>query len=241
MKSDLASPVLKEFESRKDKVIRIADIDELRSNLGNLEYEELLGDLKASLAAFAETYGCKLPNPQWVVGKNEKDKEVIYGITDKIEGNDLVSLAKKDPKQTEELIENHFLSVVTYLSSVRENGDMYLSDINKPEQFVYGKAAGDQKDQIYLVDVDPHLAMYDPRNPLNPDNREFYIDIDELIEELIKTEVVLGFQLEKSRKAIRAFIEDKIPNDVGHNFDRRDAVDWVTLPNQKIKAGKREK
>lgn len=238
VKSSLNSPVLKEFENRKDKIIRTVDVEELRSNLGNLDYEELLGELKASLTSFIESYGCELPNPQWIVGKNEKDEEVIYGITDKIEGSDLIALAKKDPKKAVELIENHFQSVVKYLSLVQKNGDMYLSDINKPNQFVYGKGSGDQENKMYLVDVDPRLAMYDSRNPSNPDNKDFYDDIEELIEELIKTEVIFGFQLEKSRSAIKVFIEEKIPKEPGHRFDRRDSIRWVTLPNRKIKAKK---
>jgi len=140
-----------EFENDPEKIVRIACYrkDEGGMNcidtavLGNKLYREL-----------ENSYSISAP-VEYLVGKSDKDKKVIYGVTDKVNGKNL-----EEVEVTTEIIEqvkDLYNKIAQYYLDKLINNEPYLVDINAAPQYVYGKRKDDTKESIYLIDTDLYI------------------------------------------------------------------------------------
>ena len=116
----------------------------------------VIGELGQKLySELKDRYGINAP-VDFIIGKGDEDKDVIYAIVDKIDGTDLDKI-EVTPELTEE-VEKLYASIAQYyLDKLPEEGGLYLADINSASQYVYGKKKGDEVPHIYLVDTDFYI------------------------------------------------------------------------------------
>ena len=192
------------FENNSDKIIRVVSFDSLEKRYHNQIDPIALASLGKKLYAELETkYG--IPTPvEYVAGKDEQGRDVIYGITEKISGKNLVEV-DTDPEvvaQSEKLytsLSQYYLDKLAKLP----DGEAYLADINGASQYVYGTTIYDEQPKIYLVDTD--LFM---RNG----SVAFYRVVAWFIRHMVSVERRFGKKFEEARKKIKQAISDPLPD-----------------------------
>ncbi len=161
---------IKEFKNHPDFTVRpfralffIDDYNKYSPDEGKLkstaeaaaklkEMHQELSDLGINISA------------EYVVGKDEKNKENIYVVSDKIAGGDIKEITAQglDQEEREMLREEFsrlFSGLITYLERRFQDNAPYFSDIFHFRQFKYGHPANSESsvDKIYLIDIEPIL------------------------------------------------------------------------------------
>jgi hypothetical protein len=191
------------FENNSDKIIRVVSFDSLEKRYHYQIDPVALASLGKKLYAELETkYGIPVP-VEYVAGKDEQGRNVIYGITEKISGKNLAEV-DIDPEvaiQSEKLyisLSQYYLDKLAKLP----DGEIYLADINGASQYAYGTTIYDEQPKIYLVDTD--LFM---RNG----NVAFYRVVAWFIRHMISVERRFGKKFEEARKNIAQTISNPLP------------------------------
>ncbi len=148
-----------ELKNDPSKIIRIQSFNNIKETYGNNTDPKFVVELAKKLFNEIET-NYNIPTPvEFVVGKNEKEEDVVYCITDKIEGESLDKI-----ERTPELIkkiEDLYTSISKYYFDKFNTKEAHLADINATSQYVYGKKKGDVEPKIYLVDTDLYINKGD--------------------------------------------------------------------------------
>ena len=116
-----------------------------------------------------ERYGIPA-SVEFVIGHGEHDeREGIYGVQDKINGRsplDASFTAERELALRE--MTALYDKLIHYYEDKHAEGDFYLRDIARNEQFLYGTAPGETELRMHLVDVDILLgkAPYGLAQPL---------------------------------------------------------------------------
>jgi len=107
-----------------------------------------------------ERYGIKMAKTDYVIGTDpEKDRPAIFGVTERINGENLDKMSVLDKEMIDKVDELYTKIIAGLIDSYLEDGYSWYDPNNT--QFVFGKAEGDEKPDIYLVDVDPHIFKWD--------------------------------------------------------------------------------
>lgn len=141
---------LKMFEGRDDKVVRI------NPDITAGKYQEKAKELSEAKAHFQELttkYGIRVVDMDFIIGKNEEGKPVVYTIVDNIKGSNLEE-ASQFPAELKTEMDDFFYSLGIYYADKFNTKTKYLADLRNA-QFVYGHKLNETDDHIYLVDVDP--------------------------------------------------------------------------------------
>ncbi len=144
-----------EFEHNLDKVVRVESFDALEKRYkGQVDPITVAGFGKKLYGELESDYGITAP-VEFVVGKDVRGRNVVYGITDKIEGENLDKI-KVTSEITEE-VEKLYAKIAQYYLDKLSKDEMYLADINNASQYVFGKRKSDELAKIYLIDTDLYI------------------------------------------------------------------------------------
>lgn len=181
------------------------------------ERAEYLRHQAVEFRKIMDRMGIRMAKTDYVIGTDpETDKPSIFGVTDRIEGESFDKIKILD-KETAEKIDDLYAKIIA------DNIDSYLKNSYswydpKNEQFMLGKAPGDEKPNIYLVDVDPNIFKWDNHDMQKKFNigkeglfwqqmRYIFMAMDDMGRKVDEK----GFKFEKARKEFeRAKME--IPN-----------------------------
>lgn len=143
---------IRKLENNPDKLVRSVDFHfgEPDTNIAMercRKARELFDELKK--------YGVRLPNPEFVLGRTPSGKIRIYTVVDKIYGKELLRLNKEEIQRLADELDSLFTALIAYYEDKYEHGGDFLADITERKQFMYGHKIGEEKQFLYLVDVDP--------------------------------------------------------------------------------------
>lgn len=150
-----------QYDNDPSRIIRIDSFDDLTERYDNVVDPVHVVELgKKLFSEIQRDYNIKAP-VEILLNKDEKNKEAVYIITDKIEGQSLEeSLIGENPEFLKKL-ETLYVSISKYYLDKLNSKEAHLADLNNMSQYVYGRKKGDIEDEIYLVDTDLYINKGD--------------------------------------------------------------------------------
>ena len=182
-------------EKEKKKKIIHEEAECLREKA--IEFKKIIGDL-----------GIRMAKTDYVIGESPATGDpTIFGVTEKIEGENLEEIKALDVETAEKIDEIYAKSIGAFVDSFLKN-EVAWQDL-KLGQFVYGKTKEDEKPDVYLVDVDPTFIDWnDPYFPGVRRKKYFWNRIESFIFDVgwLEEKALVGgkqrFVFKKSREMI---------------------------------------
>lgn len=207
------SLTLKQFESDPEKIVKISTKENIyrfspeKNPVESSETLEIIKKSKQHYEELSKKYGIAITPFEYIIGTGEEEKEpVLYSVSDKIHGDNL--FAKIKNLKSEENIretENLLIALTNYFEDKFHNDNCYLGDVSNLSNYMYGRRIGENKDRIYLVDVEPVLNKLDSLE----DKKFFYSRMKEVFYQDIEyVEGELRISLPSARKRYSDFIKD---------------------------------
>ncbi len=169
------------------------------------------------------THGINIPQVDFVVGElGWRNTPKLIAMVDEIKGknlHDMLDFAKsaKEKEFVKNLVQDLFLKLIEYIFSVEKNKSSFVRDLYKPADYMYGKARGDDKDKLYLIDLDPYFHIFS-ENDKNDDFKERDRSNDLLTRIQFFSKVILyweerlGLRFDKIRKFIKEMLNTEPKN-----------------------------
>jgi len=193
---------LKEIEKNPEKIIRVLDIRKLERYYQNKIGAVMIASLGSKLYKEIEDK-YNIPTPvEYIISKDQNNTDVIYGITDRIDGATLdeVAITPETIQQTETLytsISKYYLDKLDGLPKK----EIYLTDISNASQYVFGTRLNDERPKIYLVDTD--LLFH-----IHSDKKSFYYSIAWFIRHMKSVENRFSKKFDNARKNIEIILDN---------------------------------
>lgn len=202
--------ILRQIPDFPNKVVRVQSLERAlgsvawdliknaskRQQVG--EYLKVFNANKERLRELRDKYGIAVPDIDLILGKDDKGKEAVFMVVDKIEGDNLTEI-DKFPPGTASQFDVFFAALFQYLLDANRDKFPVLSDIGHLFQYVYGHRAGKNGKSIYLVDVEPALCY--PRE--SHFGQTLWIMASELISGMNSVEERLGgIKLKRAREKL---------------------------------------
>jgi len=190
-----------ELKNNLNYIIRSESLDKLAGNYnkkieGELQPLELVEVIKNLFDELEDKYDILVP-VNFVVGVGESDEKLIYSVVDKIIGQNLVEYEGKENIRDD--VANLYVSISNYFLDKLRGGGFFLTDINNPAQYVYGKSETKKSsgNKIYFIDTDIYL-----------DNRResLVVVVYWLARHIIGVEKQYKIKLNEARENIRVFV-----------------------------------
>jgi len=195
---------LLETKNNPNKIIRIIGFDDLeQKHQGKLDPKEIAGLGMKLYKELENDYGISVP-VEYVVGENENGDKVIYGVTDRVEGEDLSKI--EATTELAEQVEKLYISISQYYldkCSKLSQDEMYLSDINDASSYILGTIADNEKQGIHLVDTDLYLRG---------DKISFYYVVAWLVRHMRSQENKFNKQFNIARTNIEKILSSPLPD-----------------------------
>lgn len=141
------------IERLQDKIVRVRrgiEEDIERYAKGKLHFDEL-----------RDNYGIHVPRMQTIAVKAKRWDVLFYTVTDRVYGTNLQTFSPAT-QVTKDKLDQCFASLAQRFIDVEQNGGTYLIDFSNPwEMFMYGRREGETEDNVYLVDIDPSIAVHE--------------------------------------------------------------------------------
>ena len=211
------------FESDKlpNKVIRVENFEELlEKHGGKIEIPKLVEIAKKLYREFEDKYGISVP-AEFFIGKNREGDDVVYSITDKINGKNFGEI--ENSNEIISKVEVLYTSVARYLLDKSKEGGLYLWDICGESQYNYGKKVGDEGDKIYLIDTDIWL---------NNSRTGMYLVVYWLTRHMSGAEMDFNTKFTEARDYIKQFISQPLPDNMSED-DMKNAEGIRSFLNNK--------
>ncbi|MFH1233737.1 MAG: hypothetical protein V1649_03775 [Patescibacteria group bacterium] len=189
-----------EFEDDPNHIVRVEDLDMMRSYLSdeNLTIQEAAEKTKAIFDELRNKFGIDAP-VNFATAVDETGTQLLYIITDRVQGQKVEEI-DFDPLENGKLaeeFENFYLSLVKYFVDKFNSNELVLWDIAKSSALKYGKKPGDNEDNIYLVDTD-----------VKSEPGEYGIgDLYDIFPTVRELESKCGRRFDKVRKELKGFID----------------------------------
>ncbi len=191
-----------EIRNNPDKIVRMESFKDLEKRYKGAIDPIAVAELGQKLyAEFERDYGVVVP-VEFVIGKHGRNKDVIYGITDKIEGADLNKI-EPTPEITEQVEKLYAKIARYYLSKLSKKDEPYLADLNNTTQYVYGKRKGDEIPKIYLVDTDLYIRS---------EKFALYNVVVWLFRHMSSAEKKYGTEFTEARDVIQQILDAPLPD-----------------------------
>jgi hypothetical protein len=124
------------------------------------EKAEYLRNKAVEFKKIIDRLGIRTAKTDYIIGTDpEKDRPAIFGVTERIDGENLEETPFLDRETAEKVDDLYAKIIIESIDSYLKNGPYWHDPKNA--QFVFGKAQGDEKPDIYLVDVDPNVHTWD--------------------------------------------------------------------------------
>jgi hypothetical protein len=145
-----------------DKFFRKLYVSESEVIFGTEDPFRVAQEHKALVNELKDKYGINVPSVDYVLGKDEEGREVIFQAVDKIKGKNLSDL-RLDQKIPDSInFDEFFASLTEYFIDKIESGEPFFFDIARNDQFMIGTTEKDPHAKIYLVDMDEVTKIEDP-------------------------------------------------------------------------------
>jgi hypothetical protein len=214
--SDLKGNLSKLFcvPGREDLVVRKSFVNVPREKTAEMTVHEKAEYLQNRVVEFKKIIdrtGIRMAKTDYVIGKDPAtDNPAIFGAVERIEGKSLHELTSLD-KDTAKKVDELYAKIISELVDSYLNYGYFWFDSNN-EQFVLGKANGDESPDIYLVDADPHIFKWGPPD-LYPEEREAVLwgRLDMVVGEMEEMENKVdekGFKFARSRQTLDRVINE---------------------------------
>src|SRR3989344_3421384 len=207
---------IKEFESRKDVVVKVDEY--WFSPKEAREQEEIKeafrqeierhGRAREIFARLRTIYDIPMPEFEHVVGERN-GKVCMYTITEKIEGQNIQEIQGL-PVESQESVENLYIGLISYFADVFHEGGEFWHDIFfKNRQFVYGHKVGEKENKPYLIDADPVLSVHNPATTNEKIKHAYFIYFQLIHDMIVEAEQKFsdGIKLERARAELRNQVE----------------------------------
>ncbi len=193
-----------DLESHPDKIIRVETYEKLEERYkGKAKPFTMAVVGKAVFKELEQALHITVP-VEFVVGyaekkKDGKEQKVVYEIVDKIQGENLVK-APPTPELALQVAELYARLAEYYLDKATKD-ELYIVDLHRASQYVYGTRSDDPTPQIYLVDTD--LYIFSSKVPL-------YTQMFDLAVEVEGLEGKFKIPFTAARAALKAFLEEVV-------------------------------
>ncbi len=196
---------LYELERDPSKVVRVETFEDLLKRYGEsrdlADLVELAATARRAFEEFGDVYGVEVP-VSLVVGKDPKDRDAIYAVTDKIEG---VNLDAAPPAEFKERAEALYEMLARYHADKWASGEPFLVDVDRLSQYVYGRPYGaseSEPEKVYLVDTDIKVL----------EGTGFvYRVLPHFAQQLVQVERHYGVRFERAREIIERLLQEPVP------------------------------
>jgi hypothetical protein len=110
-----------------------------------------------------EQYGIRTPKTEYVVGHDpHSEQPSLFLLTEKIEGENLKTLASFEPNEKEkakEELDKTYAGIFSHIrDSYKEEGYFWVDPRN--DQFMYGTIRRDSEKHVYLADAEPNIDSW---------------------------------------------------------------------------------
>ncbi len=188
---------LKEFENNPNKIVRKITLDEIiyRFSDENINLIEAAVNAVKLFKELEDKYHINVP-ANFLIGKDENNRDALYSIVDKIDGKNFCNLELTDIDNKEifnKELEDLFVNLIHYYRDKYKDQAYYLSDIGKVSQFMYGLINNKQGQHIYLVDTDPLFTSV----KINKDDIAY--QLDSLATDMNNLKIILEVDLMKAK------------------------------------------
>jgi len=193
-----------ELEDHPDKIIRVETFEKLRELYrGKADPRTIVAVGKVLFKELEHSLNVTIP-VEFVVGNAEKKKdgkeqEVVYEIVDKIQGENLVKVSPTPEIAAQ--VSALYARLAEYYLAKATREELYLVDLHRASQYVYGTRSDDARPQLYLVDTD--LYMYSSKVPL-------YKQVFDLAVEIEGLEGKFGVTFVEARKVLKTFLDEVV-------------------------------
>lgn len=205
--------LIKQMRNNPEKIVKISTKENIyrfspRSN--PVESPNSLSVQEKSKKHYEELnnkYGIAVTSFEYKIGMDEEKKEsILYSISDKIHGDNLLSKIKElKPEENVKEVENFLIALINYFEDKFYNDNYCLGDVGNLSNYMYGHRKDEIKDKIYLVDIEPVLNEID-----GPKKKKVFFR---------RLERVLGPQIRYVEKAMGAdlsSIHERYSNFINH-------------------------
>lgn len=128
--------------------------------------EDLLRRAKQLFTEIAELYHIAVPQLSYVSDENhlgsQAPAEDFYIITDRIRGitgRELLQVEQWNHDTAHQILEL-YEKLVHYFASKAEQAEWFLTDIYPLRQYILGRRQADERETLFLVDLEPHIAEF---------------------------------------------------------------------------------
>jgi hypothetical protein len=201
-----ATGSLQALQRDPSKVIRSERFSDLQNMYGDaFECVELAAIANRLYAELEALYGISVPT-NIIVDRDDEGEIVIAQAVDRIDG---VSLEQAEStSELAEKVEVLYTSIARYLYEKSNSDDYYLTDLNNPSQYMFGRKPGEHQARLHLVDTDIYL---------NKGRERMYLVMEWLARHMSGVERQCGARFDEARQYIQKFVEEsKIARDSDH-------------------------
>ncbi len=184
--SDNPNTLIREFNLKDldffDLTHSLKDLNSPEGIEGALEY---IQKYKNFLSELSETYNIQFPKFDFFIGTDGKGEQKIFTRVEKIEGISLESLkgdfsnadlSEKSQEEVKSKIQQLCINLTTYYSdkitkavgkndTLETTGQVYVYDLLRHSQYVYGHELNSDKWGLYNIDIDPYLGTFSVLEP----------------------------------------------------------------------------
>ena len=192
------------YEKREEWESKYANLsEEEKRKMMIYERMEYLRNKAVEFKKIIDRLGIRMAKTDYVIGTDTKtDKPALFGATERIEGKSLEEITLLD-KDLAEKVDNLYAKIIIDLVESYKK-ELYFWCDPQNSQFVYGKTEKDNKQDIYLVDVDPDILNW---KDVAMENKEhlFWNRLTCILFEMEEAEGKTdekGFRFKKAREAV---------------------------------------
>jgi|GEM_PF-1733169 len=191
-----------EFALDKNHLVRSCDLEiarEVTKMAGHSNIE--IAKLVKSVFERLESYGLRLPNPKFLLGKDPEGTPSLLTVVDKIDGvnfDDIEPLPIGDQERYRDILDQLCCTVYQYIADSIDRDLPYYDDFNEG-QFMLGTGPKDHDPQIYFVDLGPSILNPEGQAPRDVERWRVRSIVDPINMILSFEEKLGGLKLEKAR------------------------------------------
>ena len=203
------SPVIiKRFENdpeRKENIYHSSP--EEVASVESAQTIEIQDEAKKHFEELEDKYGISVAPFEYKIGFDEESNEnVLYCISDKIHGDNLITkLKEKYFNNRIGDVEKLLISLTSYFKDKYKEGNYYLGDVANIGNYIYGKRKDEKEDKLYLIDTEPVLVGLK-----TPQEKEFFNKrvLEVLLSQIEYIERETGKELVGVRKEYTDLVEN---------------------------------
>jgi len=209
---------IKQFENDPERIVKISRKENIyRFSLDDVALvesartTEIQNQAKEEFEELNDKYGVSVaPFEYKTVRDEETNENVLYCISEKIHGENLITkLKEKEFSNRIGDVEKWLISLTDYFKDKYREGNHYLGDVANIGNYIYGHRKDETEDKLYLIDTEPVLVGLK-----TPQEKEFFNErvLKNLLAQIKYIEKVTGKELVDAHKEYDDLAKDALGN-----------------------------